>query len=76
VVALGLLGREREPVQDRQQERRRLARAGLGAAQQVAAFDQMRDRLFLNRRGRGVVGFGHGMLQQRINKPEDSLGES
>jgi hypothetical protein len=40
-----------EPLQDRQRERRGLAGAGGGLAEQVAAFQQRRDRLALDRGG-------------------------
>ena len=48
---LGLAADVQKPRQHRQTEGRRLAGAGLGKAQQVAALDDARDGLFLDRRG-------------------------
>ena len=53
-----------EAVQDRQCERRGLAGAGLGDAQDVAAVHDVGDRLGLDRRRRGVV-FGREGIEQR-----------
>ena len=53
----------REQLEDRQREGRRLARPGLGAAQQVAAFECGRDGLLLDRSGGRVAFFGHGTLE-------------
>ena len=55
----------RQALQDRQRERRRLAGAGLGAAQQVAAGEEMGNRLGLDRRRRGVVLGADGALDRR-----------
>jgi hypothetical protein len=52
-------------VQDRQGKCRRLAGAGLGAAQQIAAGEEMGDRLNLDRRRRGVVLGADGAQQRR-----------
>ena len=54
----------REPMQDRQREGRGLARAGLGDAQEVAAGQDMGDRLRLNWRGLRVA-LGRKRIQQR-----------
>ena len=59
----------REPVQDRQREGRGLAGAGLGDAQQVAAGQDMGDRLRLDRRGRGVA-LGRERIEQRGGEAE------
>ena len=48
-------------LQDRQGKRRRLAGAGLGAAQQIPARHHRRDRLFLNGRRRLVAHFFYGL---------------
>ena len=55
----------RQALQDRQRERRRLAGAGLCAAQQVAAGEQVGNRLGLDRRRRGVVLGADGALDRR-----------
>ena len=62
-----------EALQDRQREGGGLAGAGLGAAQEVAAREQMRDRLDLDRRRRGVVLGAHGALD-RLDQPELGKG--
>ena len=59
-AALALGG---EILQDGQREGRRLAGAGLGDAQQIAALQQMRDRLRLDRGG-GLIAFGGQCLEQ------------
>ena len=55
---LGRLLRQVEPGQDRQREGRRLAGAGLREADDVAALEQRRDGLRLDRRGRLVAHVG------------------
>jgi len=61
-----------EAVQDRQQERSRLSCSGLGAAQQIASFKQMGDRLLLDRR-RGEIAFlGDRVLQKRVDQAENA----
>ena len=58
-------GRERrvrvwlETLEDRQDEGRRLAGPGLGSSHEVAAGEDERDGLCLDRRWRGVAGVGH-----------------
>ena len=54
-----------EALQDRQRERGRLAGAGLGAADEVAAFQQGRDRLRLDGRRLGVGLFDQRAQQRR-----------
>src|SRR5699024_6259202 len=54
-----------EPREDRQRERGGLAGAGLRLTEQVAAFEQRRDRRGLDRRGRFVADLGE-RRQQRI----------
>ena len=49
-----------QPLEDRQDERRGLAGAGLGAGEDVAAGQDERDRLALDRRGLRVALVGHG----------------
>jgi hypothetical protein len=44
-----------QPIQDRQRERSGLAGSRLGTAQQIAAFEKMRDRLRLDGRGLLIV---------------------
>jgi hypothetical protein len=58
-----------EPLQDRQREGGRLAGAGLGDAEQVAALQQRRDGLRLDRRRLGVA-LGGERLQQLVVEPE------
>jgi NAD(P)H-dependent flavin oxidoreductase YrpB (nitropropane dioxygenase family) len=58
VVAAGA-----EALEDRQRERRGLAGAGGGLAQQVAPGEQRRDRLALDRRGLLVAELGEGALE-------------
>jgi hypothetical protein len=55
-----------EAVQDRQAERRRLAAAGGGAGQHVAAGHRRRDRLLLDRGGAGEAELANAAEQQRI----------
>ena len=52
---VGAAGQVEEPVQDRQQERGRLAGAGLGGGDHVAAGEDGGDRPGLNRRRLGVL---------------------
>ena len=59
-------------LQQRQPEGRRLAGAGLGLADHVAAFEQRRDRLLLDRARRLVADVVEG-LQERLGQAE--LGE-
>ena len=65
-----------EPVQDRQRERRGLAGAGLGDAQEVAAGQDMRDRLRLDRRRRGVALGRQGVEQRGCEAEIGKLGQS
>ena len=58
-----------ETLEQRQAERRGLAGAGLGDAQQVAAGQQRRDGADLDRRRRGVV-LGRERAQKRLGKAE------
>ena len=57
---LGLGALQIEPRQQRQREGRRLARARLRLAEQVAAFQQRRDRRALDRRWRLVADLADG----------------
>ncbi len=59
----------RQPMQDRQREGRRLAGAGLGDAQKVAAGQDMGDRLRLDGRGQGVA-LGRERFEQRGREAE------
>src|SRR5688500_6130426 len=59
----------REPLENRQRERGRLAGAGLGAAKHVAAFQRGRDRLGLDR-GSGDVALGIEGAENRLNEPK------
>ena len=64
------LGAERDDLgQDRQRERRGLAGAGLGDAQNVAAGELRRNGLDLDRLGFGIAG-GNGGLEQRARDAE------
>ncbi len=65
---LGLPRRLPEAVDEGQGEGRRLAGAGLGAAEQVAAGEHVRDRLRLDRRGCGVALVGES--------PQESLRQA
>ena len=65
-----------EAVQDRQRERRGLAGAGLGDAQEVAAFQDVGDRLGLDRRRRGVVLGGQGIEQRGCEAEIGKLGQN
>ena len=65
--------RSTKRLQDRQRERRRLAGAGLRAAEQVAAREDVRDRLRLDRRRRGVA-LGRDGAQDRRDQPELGKG--
>jgi hypothetical protein len=58
-----------EAVEDRQRERRRLAGAGLGEADEVAALECDGDRLLLDRSRRGVTGVCHRFEKVR-GEPE------
>jgi len=60
---LRLSRRLAEAVDERERKGRRLAGAGLGAAEEVAAGEHVRDRLRLDRRGRGVALVGEGPQQ-------------
>jgi hypothetical protein len=53
-----------EPVEQRQRERGGLARAGLRHAEHVAALQQLRDRLRLDRRRVGIALFGERLEQE------------
>src|SRR5690606_8104958 len=55
----------RELVDHRQGERRSLARACLGNAQNVPSRQNMRNGLSLNRRGRGIAGFANSLKNLR-----------
>ena len=61
-----------EPLQDRQREGRRLAGAGRRLPEQVAAREQRRDRLALDRRGLLVAQSGERFEQLR---PQFQVGE-
>ena len=52
-----------EQLEHRQDERGCLAGAGLGAGEQVAAGEDERDRLALDRRGLGVALVGYGVKE-------------
>ena len=54
-----------QPLEDRQREGGGLAGAGGGLAEQVAALDQRRDRLLLDRRGLLVAERGQRLQQLR-----------
>ena len=62
-----------EALQDRQREGRGLAGAGLGAAEQIAAREQVRDRLQLDGGRGGVVLGAHGALD-RLDQAELGKG--
>ena len=68
-LGLGANGGGREVLQDGQRERRRLAGAGLGDAQNVAALQKRRNGALLDRRRHGVLGGLEG-AQQRLGKAE------
>ena len=55
--------------EDRQQERGGLAGAGLGGGDQVAAREDHRDGLALDRGGLGVAGGAHA-LEDGLGQPE------
>ena len=59
----------RHPVEDRKEERERLARAGLGDADQIASREEDGDRSLLDRGGLDVAGLGERPLQL-LAKPE------
>ena len=63
----------RQPLQQRQRERGRLAGAGRRLAEQVAALEQRRDRLALDRRGLLVAEAGEGAQQLG---PQPEVGEA
>jgi hypothetical protein len=56
-----------QPLEDRERERRGLAGAGLGAAEQVASFEDGPDRLVLDRRGNVVAFLAHG-AEERLDQ--------
>ena len=58
-----------EPVERRQHERRGLAGAGLGDAEQVAAGQDGRDGLRLDRRRHGVI-FRRERVEEGLREPE------
>ena len=58
-----------EPVQDRQHEAGRLACAGLGGGEQIAACQHVRNGLRLNGRRRRVAGV-RNRTQKGISQPE------
>jgi hypothetical protein len=60
---------DRQAVQDRQGKRRRLARTGLGATKQIAALEEIWDRLRLDWRRRGVA-LGAERALDRLDQPE------
>ena len=64
-----------QTVQDRQQERRRLAGSGLRAAHQVASFEQVGDGLLLDRRRGEVTFLGDSVLQKGVDQAEDTRRE-
>jgi len=61
-----MVGQRHQAMQDGQRERRGLAGTGLGRAHDVPAGDDGRNRLSLNRRRRGVAGFGNRLEQVRM----------
>ena len=63
------VARHREPLQDRQRERGRLAGAGLREAEQVAPCEDVRDRAALDR-GRVDVTLGRHRCRQRWDQTE------
>ena len=63
-----LRGARRQMMQDRQGEAGGLAGAGLRGGEQVAAFQHLRNRLRLDRGGRGVAGIG--------NRTHNGFGQS
>ena len=65
----GMLRVGGEAVERRQHERRRLAGAGLGDAEQVAAGEDGRDRLALDRRRLRIILRGK-RVEQGLRKPE------
>ena len=68
-LRLGALAGSGKQLQDGQREGRRLAGAGLGDAQHVAALEQRRNGACLDRRGGGVLGSVQG-TQQRLGQAE------
>ena len=68
-LAIGWTRGVREPVERRQHERRGLAGAGLGDAQQVAAGQDGRDRLRLDRRRHDVI-FRRERVEEGLREPE------
>ena len=68
-LGLGALVLRGEVLQHGQRERRRLAGAGLGDAQHVAALQQRGNGARLDRRGHGVLGGVEG-TQQRLGEAE------
>ncbi len=61
-----------QALEDRQHERGRLAGSGLGAGHEIAAGEDDRDRLGLDRSGRVVAGIGDGTQQFG---PQPELGK-
>ena len=55
-----------QAVQDRQQERRRLAAAGLRAGEHVAALHRGRDRVGLDGGGTGETELAYALEQTRV----------
>eukprot|EP01034_Spumella_vulgaris_P035405 gene35405-43654_t len=78
VALLGAVGVGGQAVQDGQGEAGGLAGAGLCAGQQVAAVQYSRNRLGLDRRRRGVTGFGDsaddGVRQTKVGGNQFLLG--
>ena len=70
---VGARALRRHPVQDRQREGGGLARAGRGLAEEVAAGDDGRDRLALDRRGL-LVAEGREGLQELGAQAESGEG--
>ena len=66
---LGMFARGGEPVERGQHERRRLAGAGLGDAEQVAAGQDRRDGLALDRRRLRIILRGE-RIEQGLREPE------
>ncbi|MFT3851219.1 MAG: hypothetical protein QM733_00525 [Ilumatobacteraceae bacterium] len=64
-----------EALEDRQGERRRLARAGGGLSEQVVAGQQLRDGLGLDRRRLLVAECGEGVGQLRIESERGEFGD-
>ena len=65
--------RTHQSIKDRQQKRRRLAGTGLRAADQVAAVEDRRDRLLLDRRGKSVADIRDRIAQTFVQPVENRI---